>query len=67
MSRQVAEGWIAKHAMTGTLTQYPVYTGMYEFAIEAGQFSPKKPQHKTAQFIAAFSGGGNPAGGSGAE
>lgn len=58
LSREAAEEWIRQHALTGTLTQYPLNVGMYEFAISAGRFSPKKPEHTTSDFIGRFSGGG---------
>jgi hypothetical protein len=50
--------WIRKHALTGTLTQYPLNVGMYEFAIAAGHFSLRKPHRTTSEFIGKFSGGG---------
>jgi hypothetical protein len=55
---ELAEEWIRMHALTGTLTQYPVDTGMYEYAIAARSFTPKKPEHATSEFVARFSGGG---------
>ena len=57
-TREAAEAWIRMHGLTGTLTQYPVDVGMYEFAIAACQFSPSKPEHSTSQFIGKFTGGG---------
>jgi hypothetical protein len=56
-SKRLAEDWIRKHSLTGTLTQYPLDVGMYEFA-NASRFSPKKPRHTTSEFIGQFSGGG---------
>ena len=56
--RELAEAWIRKHALTGTLTQYPLDVRMYEHAIAAHSFAPKKPEHTTSQFIGKFSGGG---------
>ena len=58
VTRGMAEDWIRKHALTGTLTQYPLNIGMYEFTIAAGHFSPRKPHHTTSEFIGTFSGGG---------
>jgi hypothetical protein len=57
-NKGMADDWIRKHSLTGTLTQYPLDVGMYEFAIEASRFSPKKPHHTTSEFIGQFSGGG---------
>jgi len=31
---------------------------MYEYAIAAGHFLPRKPEHTTSEFIGRFSGGG---------
>ena len=58
VTRVLAEEWIRKHSLTGTLTQYPLDQGMYEYAIAAGHFSPRKPEHTTSEFIGRFSGGG---------
>jgi hypothetical protein len=57
-NKATAEGWINKHSLTGTLTEYPIDTGMYDYAILKGQFQPKKPEHGTPLFIGKFSGGG---------
>lgn len=57
-TREAAEEWIAKYSLSGTLTQYPVDVGMYDYAMQHGSFTPKKPDHTTADFIAKFSGGG---------
>jgi hypothetical protein len=57
-SRELAEAWIQKHRLSGTLTQYPVDCGMYEHATEHNRFSPKKPEHTTSEFIGRFAGGG---------
>jgi hypothetical protein len=54
-SRELAEAWIEKHGLTGTLTLYPLDTGVYEWAIEKGTFKPKEDRHKTAAFIGRFS------------
>lgn len=54
-SQDEAEAWIAKHRLTGTLTEYPVGIGVYEWAIEGGHFTPRKPEHFAAKFIQGFS------------
>jgi hypothetical protein len=54
-SRELAEEWIAKHALTGTLTLYPINVGVYEWAIEKGFFNPKEDKHQTSEFIGRFS------------
>ena len=57
-TRELAESWIRHHNLTGTLTEYPLDVGMYEYTISNGLFSPKKDEHETALFIGKFTGGG---------
>jgi hypothetical protein len=58
-SKGIAEAaWINKHHLTGTLTQYPLDTGMYDHAILEDRFMPSKPEHESATFIGRFTGGG---------
>jgi hypothetical protein len=42
-SQELAEGWIAKTKVTGTLTAYPVDMGVHEWAIEHGHIQPTEP------------------------
>jgi hypothetical protein len=49
-----ADTWICKHRLTGVLTEYPLNTGIYEWAIERGAFTPKKDEHTQPAFIARF-------------
>jgi hypothetical protein len=53
-----AETWIQSYSLTGMLTQYPLNVGMYDHALAAKSFTPKKPEHTTSRFIGKFSGGG---------
>lgn len=53
--REKAEAWIAENRLTGVLTKYPLDVGVYEWAIRSGFFQPKKPKHKSSQFIQGFS------------
>jgi len=39
-----AEEWIKKNRLSGVLTLYPVDVGVYEWAIDQGLFTPKKPR-----------------------
>ena len=57
-SKELAEKWISKYGLTGTLTVYPVDIAMYDYAIKKDRFQPSKPEHETALFIGKFSGGG---------
>jgi hypothetical protein len=50
-----AESWIKKHSLSGVLTEYPLETGTYDWAIDKGLFDPKYPSQKTASFIGRFS------------
>ena len=52
---ELAELWIRRHSLTGTLTQYPVDQGAYDWAIEEGFFIASKPEHHSAEFIGRFS------------
>jgi hypothetical protein len=57
-TRKLAESWIRDRDLTGTLTEYSLDVGMYEYAISKGIFSPKKDEHMTALFIGKFTDGG---------
>ena len=49
-----AERWIEEHRLSGTLTQYPVDTGVYEWAISKGFFRPSQSHQTTPEFIGRF-------------
>ena len=49
-----AEQWIEQHGLTGTLTAYPLDTGVYEWAIAKGLFRPVEPHQATSHFIGRF-------------
>jgi len=57
-NKESAEAWISGNLLTGTLTEYPVDTGMYDYAISMGHFEPSKLEHETPLFVGKFSGGG---------
>jgi hypothetical protein len=54
-ARETAETWIARHRLSGCLTNYPVDLPLYEWAITNGHFTPKFPSHQNAEFIQRFS------------
>ncbi len=54
-SREKAEAWISAHALSGTLTRYPLDQGVYEWAMEQGYFTPTRERHTKATFIQSFS------------
>ncbi len=49
-----AERWIEQHRLTGTLTAYPLDTGVYQWAIARGFFRPRKPLEANPEFIGRF-------------
>jgi hypothetical protein len=36
------------------LTQYPVDSGVYDWAVATGSFRPGKPEHSSAEYIGRF-------------
>jgi hypothetical protein len=55
LTRTAAEAWITAKRLRGTLTKYPVDISVYDWAVRAGLFTPKKPKHLSADFVANFS------------
>ena len=53
--REKAEDWIRLHKLSGTLTEYPLDMGVYDWAIENGFFTPRKDHQLKADFIGTFS------------
>ena len=54
-SFSLAEDWIKEKQATGTLTEYPLDRGVYDWAIENKYFEPKKDEHISSSFIENFS------------
>lgn len=54
-SKRQAEDWINRPALVGTLTEYPLDVGIYEWAIQSGAFVPKHEHHHSPGFIGNFS------------
>ncbi len=50
----IAHAWIKKHRLTGTLTDYPLNVGVYDWTIENGYFKPRYPSQKSPEFIGKF-------------
>ncbi len=50
-----AEAWIARHKLTGVLTEYPVGVGVWDDAVARGNFTPKRDDQRSAAFIGRFS------------
>lgn len=57
LSRAKAELWIVQHSLSGLLTEYPIGTGVYDWAIANRHFEPKDPEHQSPKFIGRFSSG----------
>src|SRR5262245_46414480 len=53
--RRLAEAWIQKNQLEGTLTAYPLNTSAYDWAIEEGYFTPKKEEQAYPDLIADLS------------
>ncbi|MEY8200972.1 MAG: hypothetical protein RPS47_17165 [Colwellia sp.] len=49
-----ADKWICENNLFGVLTVYPLDTGVYEWAIKNGKFTPTKDEHKEPSFIGGF-------------
>lgn len=50
-----ARAWIKKHGLTGTLTEYPIDTPAYDWAIAKGKFTPSSDHERSGDFIGNFS------------
>lgn len=55
-SRNKAEDWIGRNRLSGTLTEYPLDEGAYDWAVRVGFFAPK-PSQTTGSFIGSFTSG----------
>ena len=53
--RVIAEKWIRERGLSGTLTEYPVDVGVYDWAVSNGHFEPKRDDQRSAKFVAQFS------------
>lgn len=53
-SKERAFEWIGRHALTGTLTCYPINRGVYDWAIKQEYFTPKKEHEHSSDFIQNF-------------
>lgn len=49
-----ADSWIAKHGLSGVLTEYPVGQGVFDWAVANGKFRPKPNKEVNASFIGQF-------------
>ncbi len=54
-TRDLAEAWIRKYGLKGTLTAYPLDVGVYDWVIEKSYFTPKHAYQTAPEFIGQFS------------
>ena len=55
VERGEAETWISQRRLSGVLTKYPLNTGVYDWAVKLGYFTPKKAEHSAPDFVGKFS------------
>lgn len=53
-SYKLASSWIQNNYLSGILTEYPVDTSCYDWAIEHGYFKEKTPIDRAPTFIEKF-------------
>ncbi|MER5628669.1 hypothetical protein ABT061_47415 [Streptosporangium sp. NPDC002544] len=53
-TRERAESWIKTGKLTGMLTEYPLDTGVYDWAIEHDHFQPRAAHQQTPSFVGRF-------------
>ncbi len=51
-SKSIAEEWISKHRLSGSLWAYPLNMGVYDWAINLGDLKPKNEFERSPEFIA---------------
>jgi len=55
-SRALAEAWIARYRLTGTLTAYPLDEGAFDWALRTGAVTGRaRERANEPEFVAAFS------------
>jgi hypothetical protein len=55
LTEQAARDYIARHSITGTLSEFPLGESTYDHAIRLGLFRPKNDKERSGWFIAEFS------------
>jgi hypothetical protein len=55
--RAAALAWVARHSLTGVLTEYEIGDGCYDLAVRQGRFRDTKPHHGSPEHVAGFSPG----------
>jgi hypothetical protein len=55
--RETGLEWVARHGLTGVLTEYEVGNGCYDLAVQQGRFRKTVPHHGSPDHVARFSPG----------
>lgn len=50
----LALDWVAAQKSSGTLTRYPLDTGVYDWSVSAGLLEPVQDAQRTSEFIATY-------------
>ena len=53
-NQQNAEDWIKTNRASGILTEYPIDTSVYDWAVSHEYFVPKREHHNTIEFQQQF-------------
>jgi hypothetical protein len=53
-----AEAWIAAHRLSGTLSEFPLDVGVWDWAVEQGTFHPRDDSQRAPDFVGRFSSAG---------
>ncbi|WP_435866439.1 DUF7710 domain-containing protein [Streptosporangium sandarakinum] len=53
-TQERAESWIRAGKLAGMLTEHPLDTGVYAWAIEQGHFRPRAAHQQTPSFVGRF-------------
>ncbi len=56
-SRADGLAWVARHRLTGVLSEYPLGEGCYDWALARDRFRPSKAHHGSPGHVAGFSPG----------
>ncbi len=56
-SLEAGEAWVAKHKLSGLLTELVIDDPVWDRAVRLGHFKPSKGHHGTPEHIVSFTGG----------
>jgi hypothetical protein len=55
--RSAGLDWVARHSLSGVVSEYEVGDGCYDLAVRQGRFRQTKPHHGSPQHVTSFSPG----------